>query len=102
MGIPVEAAPHLAELSRYLHLNPARIRAHSQKGIDFKSRDGARAAPIFPGCHSSRYFRDAFSPSRKTAPRTLPILGEPGNNKKNTETCVQRSVDRIARRRRQG
>jgi REP element-mobilizing transposase RayT len=32
-AIVVEADPHLAELSRYLHLNPVRIRRHSQKGI---------------------------------------------------------------------
>jgi putative transposase len=35
-AILVEADPHLAELSRYLHLNPVRIRAHSQKEIAFK------------------------------------------------------------------
>ena len=32
-AIVVEADPHLAELSRYLHLNPVRIRTHSQKEI---------------------------------------------------------------------
>jgi putative transposase len=35
-AIVVEADPHLAELSRYLHLNPVRIRTHSQKGIALK------------------------------------------------------------------
>jgi hypothetical protein len=44
-AIPVEADPHLAELSRYPHLNSVRIRAHFQKGIAFRSKDGARAAP---------------------------------------------------------
>jgi len=35
-AIVIEADPHLAELSRYLHLNPVRIRTHSQKEIAHK------------------------------------------------------------------
>jgi hypothetical protein len=39
-AIPVEADPHLAELSRYLHLNPVRIMTHSQKEVPFKRETG--------------------------------------------------------------
>jgi REP element-mobilizing transposase RayT len=35
-AIVVEADPHLAELSRYLHLNPVRVRTHSRKEIALK------------------------------------------------------------------